>query len=180
MLKYNVLLLVTIVSYILAIHEIGDSSNVFSKRYLVNCWERSYNPSSPWSSFAPIIPSDCLKAAQQVACPGDMLSRVRFSRAPDAAGHLPFIFVNGTCKVRLDIIAPENPTETTTLLEIHNRILEITKKCVMSRSTRRLGGYSTVGNADLIQITVSGNAVISDEGSVLAGLAAIDACKILR
>ena len=109
-----------------------------------------------------------------------MFTQARFSRAPDAVGHLPLTFANGTCKVKLDIIAPGNPTETTTLLEIHNRVLEITKKCVMSSSTRHLGGYSTVGNADLIQLTVSGNVMIPDEGSVLAKLAAIDACQVLR
>ena len=50
----------------------------------------------------------------------------------------------------------------------------------MSKSQRGLGGYSTVGNHDLIHLTVSGNAVIPDEGSVLAGLATSDICRALR
>ena len=50
----------------------------------------------------------------------------------------------------------------------------------MSKSQRQLGGYSTVGKRDLIQLSVSGNVVAPDPDAFLADLTATDVCQALR
>lgn len=130
-------------------------TNVLAKRYTIDCFEQHYSSSYPVSASFPIVPADCLGAAQVLLC-GDSLGIVQFSRKPDRGSGLPHAWYRNTCKVKIDILARGNPVESATLLEISTRVLEITRTCILSRSSRRLGGRSTVGRNNLIEVTVSG------------------------
>ena len=121
----------------------------------IDCFQQRYSPSYPISAFFPIAASDCTRAAQILLC-GDGLTTVHFSRRPAQGTGLPFSWHHRTCEVKIDIPAEGNPVETTTLLEISAMVLRITQRCILSRGSRHLGGRSTVGRNNLIEVTVSG------------------------
>ena len=137
-------------------------TNILTKRYTIDCFEQRYSSSYPVSASFPIVPADCTVAAQILLC-SDSLSVLHFSRQPDRGSKLPFALYHRTCKVKIDILARGDPVETATLLEISTRVLEITRKCVLSRSSRHLGGKSTVGRNNLMEVTVSGVAAEMQE-----------------
>ena len=90
-----------------------------------------------------------------------------FSRDGSKGYKVPNVFTFGTCKIAIDMNTKVDVVEKSSFGQIAIRSKEIIRSCVMNGY--HLGGRSTIGDDDLIGITVTGQ--IFEKGEEPAGLA---------
>ena len=118
----------------------------FDKRWNIQC----YHP--PPNTY-PLVPSDCVRAARNIACGPNIEGLLRFSRNLD--WKVPYTWIWNTCSVVIDIVEPGNPTEIASLGMISLRALQLISNCVMNNEFKS-GGRTTVGANDLLNVVVTG------------------------
>lgn len=153
MLVHLISILVFLFALILAA---PSSSNLHSSlkllsrsRHEIQCFV-----SSPIRRLCRIVPSDCTRAVQILRVGDRVQAPMEFSRV--TGYQVPFKVEFGSCRILVDIIAPDNPSEITTLYEISTRALEVTSRCVITPNFGRIGGRTTAGPNNLINVGVMG------------------------
>lgn len=144
-------------------------SKPLSKRYQIQCFQQT-----PQHPLCPAVPTDCMRAIQQMRAVDKVDAPMEFSRVTGYT--LPHQVVHGTCKIIFDVIANGDPSETTTMYEISARALELIARCVIDRRHPQLGGRTTAGPNDMIHIGVLGEQTSEERPTRLNPMAIVNQC----
>ena len=122
---------------------------LLSKRNIIRCFE---NPRG--ANIVKPIYEDCHRAMQQAYCDPKLWTvPMHFSSDPTKGFELPQTYESGTCKVSIGLRQNEDIAESS-IAEIAEVTVEVLIACVNGASG--LGGVSTAGNDDLLQVIVTG------------------------
>ena len=138
-----------------------SSSNYLSKRYYVGCF-----PQQKTHTIVPPYVPDCGHLVEtQILCGNKFLAPMAFSRDGTKGYKVPDTFTFATCRISIDMNTEADVVEQSNFGQIATRAKEIIESCVVHGY--HLGGRSTIGNNDLIGISVTG--IIFEKDDTPAG-----------
>ena len=148
-----IILVLLVVSFTIAVPtstSLDPTLHSLSKRNFIRCFQ---NP----SNFNIAIPlySDCHKAVQLAYCDHKTFTvPMSFSTDPKKGFELPQVYAAGTCQITVGLAASAVDGDTGTIAQIAEAAIEIVVQCV--RQPPNLGGLTTTGENDDIQVLVTG------------------------